>query len=407
MDAGEEEARSAYVKSTSELDVELSKPVFFVNSQGDVEKIHAILRDLRIADSDVKTEPASASIFKLTFKATALRGDKLKRFEDALKKGKCECISDGIVPWFPRKIAELDITASRVLSAGAELESDHPGFKDPNYRKRRREFAEKANSYKHGEPIPKMAYNEVERGVWSTVFNKLSQLYPTHACREHNDAFKRMIERCDYKNDDLPQLETISQYLRSTTGVRLRPVAGLLSSRDFLAGLAFKVFHSTQYIRHHANPEYTPEPDVCHELLGHAPLFANQDFADFSQEIGLASLGASETFIEKLATLYWFTIEFGLCKQDGNYKAYGAGLLSSFGELKYSIEDAGPPDRKGFDCEEASTTWYPITRYQPIYFVTESFKDAIQKMRKYAKTSGRAFTIKYNKEAESVEAVKI
>ncbi|XP_055688539.1 protein henna [Lutzomyia longipalpis] len=305
------------------------------------------------------------------------------------------------VPWFPRRIRDLDRFANQILSYGSELDSDHPGFTDPVYRARRKYFADLAYNYRHGQPLPRVDYTKEEVETWRVIFNNLTELYPTHACKQFNHIFPLLIDNCGYREDNIPQLEDVSNFLKDCTGFTLRPVAGLLSSRDFLAGLAFRVFHSTQYIRHPSKPLYTPEPDVCHELLGHAPLFSDPEFAQFSQEIGLASLGAPDDYIEKLATCFWFTVEFGLCRQGDELKAYGAGLLSSYGELQYCLSDK--PEVREFDPEKTGLQKYPITEYQPVYYIADSFEDSKEKMIKYANTIPRPFGVRYNPYTQSVD----
>jgi len=309
--------------------------------------------------------------------------------------------NDDSVPWFPMKIKDIDQFANRVLSYGAELDADHPGFTDPVYRARRKEFADIAANFRYGELIPRVEYTETEITTWRTIYTELTKLYPTHACAEFNYIFPLLQQNCGYGPNNIPQLQDVSDFLKDCTGFTLRPVAGLLSSRDFLAGLAFRVFHSTQYIRHHSKPMYTPEPDICHELLGHAPLFADPEFAQFSQEIGLASLGASDEMIEKLATLYWFTVEYGICLERGNKKAFGAGLLSSFGELQYCLTDE--PSHEPFDPNVTAVTKYPITSFQPKYFIAESFADAKSKLMTWTSTIKRPFQVRYNPYTQRVE----
>lgn len=184
----------------------------------------------------------------------------------------------------------------------------------------------------------------------------------------------------------------------------LKPVGGLISQREFLNGLAFKVFHSTQYIRHHAKPLYTPEPDIMHELMGHAPMFSHKPFADFSQDIGLASLGASELELRKLAAIYWFTIEFGMVKEPTGVKAYGAGILGGVGELEYCLTDK--PKLYPLDLVEITTKHYDnivVNDMQPYYFVAESFENAQELFNKYLDSMNKPFNVTFNEEDYSIQ----
>ena len=328
-----------------------------------------------------------------------------KLINDLSKKSRSILVLDQkVVPWYPRHISDLDLIANRTMDAGADLESDHPGFNDPVYRERRTKLAEIALKYKWNEPIPRVQYEAYEIETWGAVYDELEKMRG-NACKEYRDIIPRMEKHCGYGRTSIPQAQDISDYLTSTTGWRLRPVAGLLSSRDFLNGLAFKTFFSTQYIRHSSRPLYTPEPDICHELLGHAPMFADQDFALFSQEVGLASLGASDDDIKRLARCYWFTVEFGLLKEDGELKAYGAGVLSSFGEMKNACIDtkrADAPTYLPWNPELAAQTDYPITTYQPQYFVAESLLDAKEQLMDFSKTLNKPFYARYNSLTSSI-----
>lgn len=136
-------------------------------------------------------------------------------------------------------------------------------------------------------------------------------------------------------------------------------------------------------------------------------MFADQSFADFSQEIGLASLGASDDEIEKLARCYWHSVEFGLCQEDGKKKAYGAGLLSSFGELEYACDDKHPgadepPEVKPWEPEVAAHQEFPITSYQPTYFLAESLADVKIRMRRYCEDLPRPFFAQHNAQTNTI-----
>ncbi|XP_033101997.1 phenylalanine-4-hydroxylase-like isoform X2 [Anneissia japonica] len=418
MDAGLAKKRKVddndddcYLKENHDHDIPQLSLMFSLNQEvGTLARALKLFEDNNVNLLHIESRPSKSSKNEYEFLVTCEdTGKNLAPFIEKLK-AKTSTVhtlarqpSKDAIPWFPRRIRDLDRFANQILSYGHELDSNHPGFTDPVYRARRKEFADIAFKYKHGEPIPRVTYTEDEIKTWTTIFNKLTELYPTHACSQYNHIFPLLVQNCGFKAGNIPQLQDVSNFLKDCTGFTLRPVAGLLSSRDFLAGLAFRVFHSTQYIRHGSAPMYTPEPDVCHELLGHVPLFADPVFAQFSQEIGLASLGSPDEYVEKLATCYWFTVEFGLCRQNNQLKAYGAGLLSSFGELQYCLSDK--PKVLPFEPSKTAEQKYPITEFQPVYFESDSFEDAIEKMKTFAASIPRPFSVHYNPYTQTVEVL--
>nr|CCA30150.1 Phenylalanine-4-hydroxylase, related [Neospora caninum Liverpool]CEL71310.1 TPA: Phenylalanine-4-hydroxylase, related [Neospora caninum Liverpool] len=190
----------------------------------------------------------------------------------------CAAFSRGApvdVPWFPQSPEDLDRIASHTLDAGKDLEADHPGFLDAVYRKRRQEIAAVAENHRGGQAVRIIDYTPQETATWKHLWGILTDLYPTLACNEYNEVLTELRDAGLYGPDKIPQVAEVNEYIHAKTGFTLRPVAGLLAARDFMNALAFRTFFSTQYIRHHSAPLYTPEPDVVHELLGHAPLLAN------------------------------------------------------------------------------------------------------------------------------------
>ena len=257
---------------------------------------------------------------------------------------------------------------SDVLSREDEivrLDPDHPGFKDPVYRRRRNEIAKLALDYREGDPIPRVDYTEEEQAVWALTWERLSPLHERYACREWRES-SRVLALDRFR---VPQLADVNVRL-GESGFRMLPVAGLISGRGFLSAMAQGVFLSTQYMRHHTVPFYTPEPDVVHELVGHAASLFHPDIVRLSRLFGEAARRADEASMKRLELVYWYTLEFGLVREDGELKTYGAGILSSFGELE---RFAAETEIRPLDFGDASTRPYDPTRYQPVLYVSPSF----------------------------------
>ena len=247
-----------------------------------------------------------------------------------------------------------------------ELSPNHPGFNDKEYRSRRDRIALLALEHRPGREIPLAGYTEVENSVWRVVRDRLLGLHREHVCRE----VLELQEIVPLGMDDVPQLREVNDKLNRMAGFSMEPVAGLVSPRTFLSYLGKRVFLSTQYIRHHSMPFYTPEPDIIHELIGHAATLAHPGIAEVNRLLGKASTIANESEMARLSRMYWYTMEFGPVEQDGAVKAFGAGLLSSVSELEGYQKNA---ELGGWDLDRIARTPYDPTAYQAKLFVAPSF----------------------------------
>lgn len=270
--------------------------------------------------------------------------------------------------------ANSAVRRTRDQSALVELDPEHPGFRDQAYRQRRNTIAQIALDYLPGSEIPDAPYVEAEHEVWREVCRQLDPAHERWACED----FLEGKARLGLPTDRLPQLHEVSNRLQGISGFRLEPAGGLVDPKVFLSALGEGIFLATQYIRHASTPMYTPEPDVVHELIGHANSLSAPQLAEINRLVGQAALRTqTEDALTRLGRVYWFTIEFGVVQEGGQTKAYGAGLLSSAGELAHLPE----VELRPFDLEAIEAQDYDVTIYQPVLFCADSFDDMLQRMR--------------------------
>ena len=256
-------------------------------------------------------------------------------------------------------------------SVTVHLADDHPGKTDPEYQRRRNEIALAALDWGPGQPIPQIEYSEAEHEVWRTVQRELAPKHARYACTQFLEA-KRAL---DLPADRVPQLNEVTDRLEPLTGFHYLPAAGIVPVKEFYGSLADREFHSTQYIRHPSAPLYTPEPDLIHEVIGHGNLLADPQFAEINRLAGDAARRAhTDEGVQYVADVFWFTIEFGVVWEQGELRAYGAGILSSYGE----IEEFREMEIRPLDFHQMGTIDYDITHYQPVLFAAESMDHLVE-----------------------------
>jgi phenylalanine-4-hydroxylase len=270
----------------------------------------------------------------------------------------------------PVPSSENDIYANPPDIAELELEPGHPGLGDEDYIERRKALFSLCREHRLkslGPPL--IQYTAEEQRIWREVSPQLDALHVQHASAIYLQA-KRDL---GISEQEIPQLRHLSTEIERRSAMHLVPAEGPIPYRTFYSYIAERGFPVTQFIRHGSKPEFTPEPDMIHDCLGHVPPLVNHDYAELLTLIGKAAVRVkSGDHVLALKRLSWFSIEFGLIEEAGETKIFGAGILSSLGEIPFSL--SSDVERRPFVTHEVIETDYDSSKMQELLFVIPSFK---------------------------------
>ena len=221
------------------------------------------------------------------------------------------------------------------------------------------------------------SYTSAEHAMWDTLFARQAEMLPARV----TPAFIEGLDVLRMTKPGIPDFDELNDRLGKATGWRVVAVPGLVPDEVFFEHLANRRFVAGRFIRTPEHLDYLQEPDIFHDVFGHVPLLVHPVFADYMQAYGEGGLRAAKLgMIKELARLYWYTVEFGLIRDGSDLKLYGAGIVSSYGESLFALDDASL-NRIGFDLERVMRTDYRIDDYQQNYFVIDSFEDLLRQTR--------------------------
>jgi phenylalanine-4-hydroxylase len=214
------------------------------------------------------------------------------------------------------------------------------------------------------------AYTPEQHATWAELVRRCMPQLRQYACAEYLDGFQQI----GLREDSIPDLSAVSARLEPRTGWNSTPVSGFLPTDAFFEMLAARRFPTTTWLRDKNSLEYTPEPDIFHDVFGHVPMHAHPVFADFLHEYGrvCCAMAGRKDDLERMGRFFWFTVEFGVIRQRGDIKVYGSGLISSHGECTYVVERG--PEIRDFNLDQVLEHKFSISEMQPVLYAVESFQ---------------------------------